>query len=121
MKRFFSTLLFAIAAFVLMLVPSVARGDTGSSFLYDPATKLAAPAVTTNVGRLTSLFGRKGFDLDAVGFASATTTGVPALGYAVLGRYQLAKEVGVRFGPGLIMRQNEKPVGALLLSLEFKF
>jgi hypothetical protein len=121
MKRFFSTFLFAFVALIAMLVPSVARGDTRSSFLYDPTTKLAAPAVTTDVGRLTSLFGKKGFDLDAVGFASATTNGIPAVGYGVLGKYQIAKELGLRFGPALILRQNEKPIGAFLLSFELKF
>lgn len=121
MKRIFASILFTLVACFAMLFPSAANGDVGKSFLYDPATKVLSPAITSDAGKLTNLFGKKGFDLGLVSFASSTTSGVPSFGYAALANYSLSREITLKFGPALLARQSEKPVMQIMFGATYKF
>jgi len=115
------TLMLSITCFLVMILPATASADLGKAFLYDPASKVLSPALTQDSGKLTSLFGKKGFDLDLVSIFSTSPDGAPALGYAALGRFQVAKELSIRFGPALLSRQSEKLAGAFFFSFELRF
>jgi hypothetical protein len=114
------TLIFIFTSLAVML-PSRASADLGRSVLFDPARKEFTPALTQEAGRLTGLFGTKGFDLDLATILSTTRDGAPIFGYAALGRVKLADQLSIRLGPALLSRQSEKLAGGFFFSFELKF
>lgn len=113
----FSFLMLAVVSFASF----ASARDVGASFLWSPATRSASPAITTDVGKLTSVFGQKGFDLDAIAFVSKTSSNAPAAGYAVVSRYRLASEASLTFGPAVATVQGEKPAFGILVGVSFRF
>lgn len=120
MKKILTLILCSMCLMVAIL-PATASADLGKAFLYDPASKVLSPAITQDAGKLTNLFGSKGFDLDLVSIFSASPDGTPALGYAALGRCKVAEQLSIRFGPALLSRQSEKLAGAFFFSFELRF
>lgn len=115
--------LFTFATLVILTLCScfaVAR-DVGASFLWTTATRSSAPAITTDVGKLTNVFGKKGFDLDALAVVSKTPANAPILGYAIVSRYKLASEASVTLGPALTAAQGEKLSFGVLVGVSLRF
>jgi hypothetical protein len=121
MKKLLSIMLLSILCLITCILPAKASADLGKAFLYDPASKVLSPALTQDTGKLSSLFGKKGFDLDLVSIFSSTPEGAPVLGYAALARYKVAEQLSIRFGPALLSRQSEKLSGSFFFSFELQF
>lgn len=120
MKRKFTLFSFLMLAVVSAASFASAR-DVGASFLWSPATRSASPAITSDVGKLTSVFGQKGFDLDALAVVSKTPTDAPVLGYALVSRYQVANEALLMFGPALTAVQGHKMSFGVLVGVSLRF
>lgn len=110
-----------LSIIALATLATISTADVGASFLYTTSTRSSAPAITTDVGKLTNVFGRKGFDLDALAVVSKTPTNAPVLGYALVSKYKLANESQITFGPALTAAQGQKLSFGVLVGVALRF
>ncbi|HLO97367.1 MAG TPA: hypothetical protein VK171_02125 [Fimbriimonas sp.] len=115
LKHIFVTSLIALCSCL-----AVAR-DVGTSFLWSSGTNSTAPAVTKDEGKLTNVFGRRGFDLDILSLVSKTPANAPVIGGAVVGRLKLADQASLTIGPALTAAQGVKPSLGVLLGVSLRF
>lgn len=90
-----------------------------SDVFYDFKRKNTSAVVSTPLGKLTNVLGRKDWTLDTSTFVGADANGAALAGVAATKSFKVADQLNLFAGLGLVFAGGEKPYGGLRFGFTF--